>query len=182
MTAIDRGSNSRAMARLSARCSRPSTESTNSSVSTSAKSSSTTPLSKRRCIGQPARRTPPASAVVGEHIGSEPGDAVAASDGRQVLEQQRGDALALVRVVDHERDLGIVTPGPPFVARPPAEFAVDLDDQRDAVDEVDVGEMAEVGVAQVGLGEKNRRYRFSRGWRSWKASERRGIIDRIGRT
>ena len=43
------------MARESARCSRRSTESRNSSVSSSGKSRSTTPLSKRRSTGQPAR-------------------------------------------------------------------------------------------------------------------------------
>jgi len=55
MTAIDLGSSRRATARLSARCSRPSTESTNDSVSTSGNSTSVNPLSKCFSTGHPAR-------------------------------------------------------------------------------------------------------------------------------
>ena len=55
MTAIERGSNRRATARLSARCSRLSTESTNCSVSSTENSTSTMPLSKCRLTGHPAR-------------------------------------------------------------------------------------------------------------------------------
>jgi hypothetical protein len=54
-TAIVRGIRIRATARESARCSRRSTESRNSSVSASSKSRSMTPLSNRRWTGQPAR-------------------------------------------------------------------------------------------------------------------------------
>ena len=54
-TAITRGNRMRATALESARCSRRSTESRNSWVSSSAKSRSMTPLSNRRCTGHPAR-------------------------------------------------------------------------------------------------------------------------------
>ena len=44
--------------------------------------------------------------VLAEHVGLELGDAGGARDRRQVLEQQRADAAALVLVGDRERDLG----------------------------------------------------------------------------
>ena len=53
-TATDVGRSSRAIARESARCSRRSTVSMYSSVSSIGKSTSITPESKRRCSGQPA--------------------------------------------------------------------------------------------------------------------------------
>ena len=89
--------------------------------------------------------------VVGEHLGGEAVDAVGAGDRREVLEQQRGDALALVLVVDHEGGVGVVAAGPPLVAGPGDELAVALDDQGHAVDEVDVGEVLEVGFGQLRL-------------------------------
>jgi hypothetical protein len=91
-------------------------------------------------------------AVLGQHLGGEPADAVGASDGREVLEQQRGDALALVLVVDHERGLGVVAVGPALVAGPPDELAVPLDHERHAVDEVELGEVFELAAAERGLG------------------------------
>ena len=42
-----------------------------------------------------------------QHLGHEPGDAVLRRRGGEVLEQHRADAAALVRVLDHERDLGV---------------------------------------------------------------------------
>ena len=69
-----------------------------------------------------------------------------------MLEQQRGDALAVVGVVDLERRVGVVAAGPALVAGPGDELAVALDDEGDAVDEVDDGEVLEVGVGEVRLG------------------------------
>ena len=89
--------------------------------------------------------------VVAEDLGGEPLDAVAAGDRGQVLQQQRGDAGALVGVVDHERGLGLVASRPAFVARPGDELVVRLDGQRRPVDHVDVGEVQEFLLAQLGL-------------------------------
>ena len=92
------------------------------------------------------------AAVVTQRLRREAVDAVRAGDRREVLEQQRRDALALVAVVHLERHLGVVTVVPPLVARPGDEVAVLLDDERGAVDEVDGGEPLELGLAQLGLG------------------------------
>ena len=148
-TAIVRGRRSRAIARESARCSRRSTESRNSAVSSSEKSRSTTPLSKRRSTGQPARLN---TASIGRLSASTSAvnrcDPVRAGDGGEVLEQEGGDALALVLVVDLERSVGVVAAGPALVARPGDELAEALDDQRGPIDEVDDGEVLEVGTGE----------------------------------
>ncbi len=89
--------------------------------------------------------------VVPEHLGGEPFDAVAARDCREVFQQQRGDAGALLGIVDHEGGFGLVAPRPAFVARPRDELVVRLDRQRCAVDHVDVGEVQEFLVVQLGL-------------------------------
>ena len=73
-------------------------------------------------------------------------------DRRQVLEQQRGDALALMLVVDHERRLSVVAAGPALVAGPRDQLVVALDDERGPVDEVDVGEALQLGLGQLRLG------------------------------
>ena len=85
----------RAIARLSARCSRRLIESTNSGVSAIGKSTSMTPLSYA------ALQRPPGAGehgehrpVLAEHLGGEPLDAVGGGDGGEVLEQQRGDAVS----------------------------------------------------------------------------------------
>ena len=54
-------------------------------------------------------------------------------------------------VGDHERGVGVVTTGPALVAGPGDELVVALDDECDAVDEVDDGEVLEVGVGQLRL-------------------------------
>ena len=87
------------------------------------------------------------AAVVAERLGGEALDPVRPGDRGEVLEQQRGDALAVVAVVDHERHLGVVTVVPSLVARPGDELAVLLDDERGAIDEVDVREALQLGVA-----------------------------------
>ena len=56
------------------------------------------------------------AAILGEGLGDEAGDAVAAGDGSQVLEEEGGDAAALVGVVHDERDLGVAGVGIAVVA------------------------------------------------------------------
>ena len=90
-------------------------------------------------------------AVLPEHLGGEPLDAVGHGDGGEVLEEQRGDPDALVGVVDHERRIGVVTARPSFVAGPAEQLAVRLDEQGGAVDEVDVGEVGQLTLAQPRL-------------------------------
>ena len=90
--------------------------------------------------------------VVAEHLGGEPLDAVGAGDRGQVFQQQRGDAVALVGVVDHEGGLGLVASRPSLVARPGDELVVRLDDERRPIDHVDIGEVVEFLVVQFGLG------------------------------
>jgi hypothetical protein len=126
--------------------------STNSAVSSSSKSTSTTPDSKRRCRGQPAREHGQHRPVVREHLGREPVDPVRARDRREVLEQQRGHALALLAIVDVERGLGVVAVRPPLVARPPDELSTALGHERDPVAVVDDREVVELGVRQRRLG------------------------------
>ena len=145
ITAIARGIRRRTTARESARCSRRSTLSRNSSVVASSQSRSTTPrveaaLQRPARLGEHGEHRP----VVGQHLGGEPVDAVRPGDRREVLEQERRDALALVGVVDHERGFGLGTAWPALVARPGDELAVRLDDEGDAVDHVDVGEVVEI--------------------------------------
>ena len=89
--------------------------------------------------------------VVAQDLGGEPLDAVAACDRGQVFQQQRGDAGALLGIVDHERGLGLVASRPAFVARPRDQLVVRLDRQRRSVDHVDVGEVQEFLVVQLGL-------------------------------
>ena len=97
------------------------------------------------------------AAVVAERLGREAFDPVRAGDRREVFEQQRGDALAVMAVVDHERHLGVVAVVPAFVARPGDELAVLLDHERRPIDEVDVREALQLGVVSSGFGEKKRR-------------------------
>ena len=77
---------------------------------------------------------------------------LADGEGGEMFEQQRGDAEALMSVVDHERRVGVVTTSPPFVARPAEQLAVRLDDERRPIDEVDVREVVELALAQRRLG------------------------------
>ena len=55
-------------------------------------------------------------------------------------------------VVDHERRVGVVAVRPPLVAGPGDELAVRFDDERDAVDEVDLREVIELRCAEPRLG------------------------------
>ena len=90
--------------------------------------------------------------VLGEHLGREALDAVRRGDGGEVLEQQGGDPLAVVGLVDHEGGVGVVASGPALVAGPGDELAVPLDAQRRPPDHVDVGEMAQLGRREHRLG------------------------------
>ncbi len=68
-----------------------------------------------------------------------------------MFEQQRCDPGSLEGVVDHERRLGFVATGPPFVARPGDELIVRLDGERSSIDHVDVGEVQQLLLAQLGF-------------------------------
>ncbi len=153
MTATARGSRIRATARESARCSRRSTLSRNSSVVASSQSRSTTPESKRRCRGQPAlantasiARLSPRTSAVNRSMPLERAIAARCSSSSVAIPSP------VVVIVDHEGCLGLVAAGPPFVARPGDELVVRLHHERGAVDHVDGGEVVEFLVAQLGLG------------------------------
>ena len=140
----------RATARESARCSRRSTLSRNSSVSASSQSRSTTPESLEwpTSFGEHGEH----GAVVAQHFSSESLDTVAARDRCQVLEEQGGDPGALMGIAHHERSFGLVATRPSFVARPRNELVVRFDGQCGPVDHVDVGEVQEFLLAQLWLG------------------------------
>jgi hypothetical protein len=72
-------------------------------------------------------------AVVGQRVGEEPGDAPLPGGGRQVLEQERAEPAALVRVVDHERHLRRRRPRHAVVAGHCDEPVAQLGDEGDAV-------------------------------------------------
>ena len=145
ITAIARGSSMRAIARLSARCSRRLIESTNSARRGDRE------VDLDHAAVEPALQRPPGAGehgehrpVLAEHLGGEPLDPVRRGDGGEVLEQQRGDADAVMGVVDHERRVGVVATGPTFVTRPADDLAVRFDDEGGPVDEVDVGEVGQL--------------------------------------
>ena len=83
-------------------------------------------LDRDHAVGELALRFEPGPledrehlAVLGKDLGREPRDAVGSSDDREVLEQDRRDAAALVLVVDRERDLGLTPARPAVVAAMP---------------------------------------------------------------
>ena len=89
------------------------------------------------------------AAVVAECLSRESGDAIVAGHRRKVFEQQRGDALAVVLIVDHERHFGVLAVLQSLVAGPGDELAVLLDDECHAVDEIDVGEAFQLVVGEA---------------------------------
>ena len=91
------------------------------------------------------------AAVVAERLGGETLDPVRLGDRRQVLEQQRGDAFSVLAIVDHERHFGVVAVVPSLVAGPGDELAALLDDERRAIDEIDVGEPLEFRLGELQL-------------------------------
>ncbi|GAA1319296.1 hypothetical protein GCM10009647_050860 [Streptomyces sanglieri] len=94
--------------------------------------------------------------VGGQHLGGEAADAALAGDGRDVFEQRRGHAPALVRVLDEEGDLGLVGGcggGPAalidaVVANGRDELAADRHGEPHPVDVVVMGEAVHVPVGQ----------------------------------
>ena len=77
---------------------------------------------------------------------------LAAAIAAEVFEQQCGDALAVVSVVDHEGRVGVVAARPPLVARPSEQLVVRFDDEGGPVDEVNVGEVLEFTSTERRLG------------------------------
>ncbi|CAO0829778.1 hypothetical protein SMICM17S_08249 [Streptomyces microflavus] len=97
--------------------------------------------------------------VGGEHLGGEAPDPPLAGDGCDVFEQRRGDAAALVGVLDEEGDLGLVGGGggwPALLvdaveADGTDELAADRDGQSHPVDVVVMGEAVHVPVGKAGV-------------------------------
>ena len=75
--------------------------------------------------------------IVAQGLGIESVQTVRTSDCRKVLQQEAGNALAVVPIVDHEGDLGVVAVLPSFVTCPSDELAVLLDDECCSADEID---------------------------------------------
>ena len=86
-------------------------------VGSMSKATSMTPPENSLWTSKPARRnTPSMGRLSGSTSAVNRREAVAAGDGGEVLEQERGDAAAVVGVVDGEGHLGLVPPGPAVVA------------------------------------------------------------------
>ena len=90
--------------------------------------------------------------VVAQHLGREPRDAHRDGERRKVLEQQRGDAATVVRVVGEERDVGVVTTGPPIEAPPGDQLVAVLDHEPGSVLHVDVREPLGLLLGEPGSG------------------------------
>ena len=89
-------------------------------------------------------------AVGGQHLGAEAVIAHMAGRLGQELEEHGADAQALVVIVDHEGDLGLVPPRPAVVAGDGDQVVAEHRDEGHAVLVVDVGEAVEVALAQGG--------------------------------
>ncbi len=112
------------------------------------KPTSTTPSSTCRATSYPASaKTASILRFCGQHLGGEAADAEVAGDRREVLEEDRADALALVLVADVEGDLGAARVDP-VVAADADDLVAQRHDEGDPVDVVDVGEAVDVGVAE----------------------------------
>ena len=112
-------------------------------------------LDRDHAVGELALRLEPGPledrehlAVLGKDLGGEPRDAVRSSDDREVLEQDRRDAAALVLVVDGERDLGLAPARPAVVARDADQVVAEQGDERHPVVVVDGREARDVVLAQ----------------------------------
>ena len=95
--------------------------------------------------------------VVREDIGLERGDAEGSSNTRQVVEQQGADTPPLEVVPHNEGDLGpvLALPAhkPPYPYELPTRGTVRNDsDEGNMIVEVELGEIAELGVRQLALG------------------------------
>ncbi len=86
--------------------------------------------------------------VRGQHHCGERGDPHLAGRSREVLEQDRAQAAALVLVVDEERHLGIGTSWHPVVASDPDELVTEQRDEREPVVTVDVGQVLDFGSTE----------------------------------
>ena len=95
-------------------------------------------------------------AVLGQHLGDEPLDAPLAPGRRQVLEQDRAQPAALVRVLHEEGDLGVVGAGIAVEAPHPDDLVAEQYHEGHPVDVVDVGEPVQVAVRQLFIGPKKR--------------------------
>ena len=106
-TATDRGCSSRCTDRASARCSRAAVTARLAAVGSMSKDTAMTSSSRRwrQLVARLAEGGEHAG-VGRQHLGDEPGDAPLAGRGREVLEQDRAEALALDVVADDERHLG----------------------------------------------------------------------------
>ena len=87
-------------------------------------------------------------AVVRQHLGLEGVDVAVVGQGREVLEENRPDALAVVVVGDVEGNLGAVL-GDPVVAADADDVVADHRHEGHAVVVVDLGEAPDVTVAEV---------------------------------
>ena len=85
--------------------------------------------------------------VVGQHLGGEPLDAALAGGLGEVLEQQLGDAAAVVLVLDEERDLGLGV-ADDVVAADGDHLALQQQHQRHPLVVVDVGEARDVALGE----------------------------------
>ena len=86
--------------------------------------------------------------VVGQHRRGEPAEAHLPCPRREVLEEQRGQAAAVVGVVDEERHLRLGPVPPAVVARHADELVAAERDEREPVDVVDVGQALEVALRE----------------------------------
>ena len=107
MTAIERGESSRAIDRASARCSRAVITARDFSVGSMSNTRSTTPELFCSWIGVPGvHEHPQHRGVVAEHLGGETVDPAFLGGRSQVLQQDRPEPPAMLRVLHQERDLG----------------------------------------------------------------------------
>ena len=128
MTAIDRGASSRAIERASARCSRAVITARDFSVGSMSNARSTTPESYSPVHGVTGvHEHPEHLGVLAEHLGGEAADPALLGGRGQVLQQDRTEPTALLRILDQEGDLGrvgvpdgvaVVGPGRDDLARP----------------------------------------------------------------
>ena len=91
------------------------------------------------------------AAVRRQHGGREGADPRPPGRDGQVLEQHGGDAPSVVGVVDEERHLGLGAQRPAVVAGHADHDVVAQGDERHAVDVVDVDQVTDLVVAEVGV-------------------------------
>ncbi len=97
------------------------------------------------CSGEDGQHLP----VVGQRRGREVTQPVVSTGSGQVLQQQRGEAAAVVLVVDEEGDLGGVGARVPLVSGHRDYLAVEKSDERHAVAVIDLGEVHQLGSGET---------------------------------